>query len=163
MDHTVRGLNGLCFAVQLIAEAFDIVHAIGNYNDIRRQNSFDGRRKSCSGVLLRTCSSVDIASQAKAFVIDMLDFETLDSGLFGVGYFSGEKIDELTAAEGLATGRVARDEEELATAWLLACADLYSHVVRYPFIEYRVMHHIPASRPSGPRHELFGARGRRYE
>jgi hypothetical protein len=113
LDDTVWCLSTFGFAVQLIAEAFDVVHAVGNDDGVTIQDTFDGRVESCPSIFLSACSGVDIAVQSKKVIVDVLEFQTFDARLRRLFDALLEVLDELLAAVRLARFGVAGKEEEL--------------------------------------------------
>ena len=74
-DHTARGLEGLCLAIQLVAKALDVVGTIGDDDIVARQYAFDGRIFFGAGILLSLCSVVDASRNAKRLVVDEVNPE----------------------------------------------------------------------------------------
>jgi hypothetical protein len=72
-DDAAGGLQSLGLAVQLVAEALDVVQAIGDDDVVARQDSLDG------GIFFRTCillgfgGMVDGARHTKRLVVDKMD------------------------------------------------------------------------------------------
>jgi len=113
LDNAVWRLSTFGFAVQLIAEAFNIVHAVSDDNSVAIQGTLDSRVESCPGIFLSSCSGVDIAVQSKSVVVDVLEFQTFDARFRRLLDAFLEVLDELLAAVRLARFGVAGKEEEL--------------------------------------------------
>jgi hypothetical protein len=113
LDDAVWRLLAFGFAVQLIAETFDVVHAIGNDNGVAIQDTLNGRVESRPSIFLSSCSGVDIAVQSKKVIVDVLEFQTFDARFRGLFDALLEVLDELLAAVRLARFGVAGEEEEL--------------------------------------------------
>jgi hypothetical protein len=65
----------------LVAKAFDVVHAVGDDNGVTIQGALDGRVKSCPSIFLGSRGSVDISVESKRVVVDVMEFQTLDTWL----------------------------------------------------------------------------------
>ena len=113
LDNAVWRLSTFGFAVQLIAEAFNIVHAVSDDNSVAIQGTLDSRVESCPGIFLSSCSGVDIAVQSKSVVVDVLEFQTFDARFRRLLDAFLEVLDELLAAVRLARFGEAGEEEEL--------------------------------------------------
>lgn len=75
VDDAARGGQGLGLAVQLVAEALDVVHPVGNDNVVARQHALDGRVLLGAGILLGPCCVVDGARHAQGLVVDEVHFQ----------------------------------------------------------------------------------------
>lgn len=105
-DNAAGGLQGLGLAVQLVAEAFDVVQAICNDNVIPRQDPLDGRIFFRTGILLGSGRAVDGARHAQHLVVDEMD---LEAGRARIGRRAGnlglEKLLQLGGSGGFARRR----------------------------------------------------------
>jgi hypothetical protein len=90
----------------LVAEAFDVVHAVGDDDRVLIEDALDGGGKGRAGIFLRARGGVDGAGESEGVVGDVDDFQALDSRGGGVGDFLVEVGDELLAAGCFAAGRV---------------------------------------------------------
>ena len=106
-------MSAFRFTVKLIAEAFDIIHTVGNDNSVAIQDTLDGRVESCPSIFLSSRGGVDIAVQSKSVVVDVLEFKTFNARFRGPLDAFLEVLNELLAAVRLARFGVAGEEEEL--------------------------------------------------
>lgn len=106
MNYAICSLHCFCFAVELVAETFDVVHSVCYDDCVLREVPFYGGGEGCSSVFFGTSCGIDIAIEAKIVVIDVDDFETFVSGFLGGGDFVGEVLDELGASRGFAAGGI---------------------------------------------------------
>ena len=97
----------------MIAETFDVVHAIGDDDGVAIQDTLDSRVESCSSILFSSCGGVDIAVQSKSVVVDVLEFKTFNARFRGPLDAFLEVLNELLAAVRLARFGEAGEEEEL--------------------------------------------------
>lgn len=72
-------MYGLGFAVELIAEALDVIHTIGNDDVIARQHPLHGRIFLRARILLGFGSVVDITSDAEGLIVDEMHIEPIDA------------------------------------------------------------------------------------
>lgn len=112
-DHAVGRLDSLCLAVQLVAKALDVVHAIRNDNVITRQHPLHSGVFFSASVLLSLRGMVDIARHTQRLVVDVVNFEAADSSIDGAGDLGLEEFFELEGPCGLARGGVAGDQDKL--------------------------------------------------
>lgn len=113
LDDAVGSLHGFGFAEKLVAEAFDVVHPIGNDDGVAVQRPLDGRVERSTSIFLCSRGGVDVAVESKRVVVDVEEFQALDARLCGLGYATLEVADELVAAVGFAGFGIAGEQEEL--------------------------------------------------
>ena len=113
-DDAAGGLNGLGLAVELVAEALDVIEAIGYDNVVTGEHSLDGRVLLGTGIFFCLGRVVYPPGQAKRLVVDEVD---LEPAVAGIGVLAGdlglEKVLQLEGTGGLASRGVARDDKEL--------------------------------------------------
>jgi hypothetical protein len=113
-DHAAGRLQGLGLAVQLVAEALDVVQPVGDDNVVARQHPLDGRILLRPRILLGLGRVVHAARHAERLVVDEMDLEATDAGIAGRARDAGlEVVLELEGARRLARRGVAAEEDEL--------------------------------------------------
>ena len=98
LDDAVGCLHGFGLAVKLVAEAFDVVHAVGDDDRVTVQGAFDSGLECCAGIFLGARSGVDIAVESEGVVVDVVQFYALDARLGGIRYALFKLADQLLAA-----------------------------------------------------------------
>lgn len=113
-DDAAGGLNSLGLAVELIAEALDVIQAVGNDNVVTGEHALDGRVLLGTSILLCLGRVIYPTGQAKRLVVDKVDLEPAGAR---IGVLAGdlglEKLLQLEGTGGLASRGVARDDQEL--------------------------------------------------
>jgi len=113
LDDTVRRLHTFGFAVQLIAEPFDVIHAVGDDDRVAIQGALDGRVESCTSIFFSSCSGVNIAVESEVVVVNVVEFQTFDARFRSFFDAFLEVFDDLLAAVRLARFGEAGEKEEL--------------------------------------------------
>lgn len=125
-DHAARSLNSLRLAIQLVTKAFYVVQAVCDDNVVPREDPLHSRVLLGPGILLCLCGVVNVARQAQRMMVDVVDFEPVNSSIsVGAGDLGLEKVLELEGACSLPRRWVARDEDELGVSvgrWHVGCA-----------------------------------------
>jgi hypothetical protein len=78
-DHAAGRLQGLGFTVQLVPEALDVVHPIGDDDVIARQQPLDSRIFLGTRILLCLCGMVDVSRHAEGLIVDQVHLEATDA------------------------------------------------------------------------------------
>jgi hypothetical protein len=78
-DHTAGRLQGLGLAVQLVPEALDVVHSIGDDDVIARQQPLYSRIFLGARILLCLCGMVDGSRYAERLIVDQVHLEATDA------------------------------------------------------------------------------------
>jgi hypothetical protein len=106
--HTAGRRHGLGLAVQLVPEALDVVHSIGDDDVVARQHALHGRIFLGTRILLSPRSVVDGARHAQRLVVDEVHLQSAGAGIGARGSNLGLAVRfELQCACGLPRGRVS--------------------------------------------------------
>ena len=109
-DHAVGRLHRLGLAVQLVAEALDVVEPVGDDDVVARQHALDGRIFFRARILLGLCGVIDTPGDAEGLVVDEVDSEAADACIgAGTGDLGLAKIFKLSRARRLPRGGVSFD------------------------------------------------------
>jgi hypothetical protein len=106
-DNTAGRLQGLCLAVQLVAEALDVVEAVGNDYVVAGEDALDSRVFLCARIFLSAGRVVDGARDTERLVVDDMDLEAGSGLVAGSGDLVVEVGFELDGACRLARRGVA--------------------------------------------------------
>lgn len=116
-DDAARGLQCFGLAVQLVAEALDVVHSIGDDDVIARQHPLYGRIFFRPCIFLGSGSVVDAARYPEGLIVDEVDFQPADTC---VGTWAGdgrlEMFLQLQRPRRLPRRGIAADENELCAS-----------------------------------------------
>lgn len=109
-DHAARGGHGLGLAEQLVAEALDVVHAVGYHNVVARQHALDGRVLLGARILLSPRRVVDGARHAQRLIVDEVHLQTAGARIGcdrGIGDLGFAVLLQLEGARGLPRRRIS--------------------------------------------------------
>lgn len=113
-DDAAGGLDGLGLAIQLVAEAFDVVEAVGDDDVVTGEHPLHGRILFRAGILFSLGRVIYPTGHAKRLVVDEVDLELAGPRIGALaGDLGLEEVLQLPGACGLARRGIPRDDQEL--------------------------------------------------